>query len=319
MTSALLIVGHGTRSGRGTDAFHEFVARVADAAPELDVAGGFIELSDPPLRDAVADLVARGHRRLAVVPLVLVAAGHAKGDVPAAMHRETLRHPGLSYTYGRPLSPHPELLRVLDDRVDAVLPRADRPGTAVVLVGRGSTDPDANADIAKVARLFFEGRDFATVEPAYVSLADPSVPDALERCRLLGAQRIVVLPYLLFAGVLPDRIVTQTREWAAGHPELDVRNAGLLGADDRIVRLVLERHAEAVAGDVRMSCDTCIYRVPLVGFEHRVGAPQTPHDHPHDPAEPHAHDHPHAPEHPHAHEHPHGEGHAHTHVHDPFE
>ena len=299
--SALLVVGHGTKSPRGAAGFMSFVDRVQQLAPELDVVGGFLELSDPPLRDAVADLVSRGHQRIAVVPLVLVAAGHAKGDVPAAMLRETLRHPGLSYTYGRPLGPHPEMMKVLDDRVDAVLARAERPGTAVVLVGRGSTDPDGNADIAKIARLFFEGREFSTVEPAYVSLADPSVPGALERCRLLGAKRIVVIPYMLFDGVLPDRVVAQTEDFAAAHPELDVRSAALLGSDDRIVRLVLDRYAEAVGGDVRMSCDTCIYRTALVGFEHRVGAPQTPHDHPSDPTHSHGHDHGHG----HAHVHPH--------------
>jgi sirohydrochlorin cobaltochelatase len=297
--TALLVVGHGTKSERGAEQFLSFVRRVQALAPDIAVAGGFLELSDPPLRDAVTALVAGGHTRLAVVPLVLVAAGHAKGDVPAAMLRETLRHPGLSYGYGRPLGPHPELLRVLDDRLDTVLARDERPGTAVVLVGRGSTDPDGNADIAKTARLFYEGRDFATVEPAFVSLADPSVPAALERCRLLGARRIAVLPYLLFDGVLPDRVVAQSEDFAAAHPSIDVRVAPLLGIDDRIARLVLERRAEALAGDVRMSCDTCIYRAPLVGFEHRVGAPQTPHDHPGDRA------HAHGPD-----------GHAHGHVHD---
>ncbi|MCU1675387.1 MAG: Sirohydrochlorin ferrochelatase [Frankiales bacterium] len=300
MTAALVVVGHGTKSARGVAAFLAFVDRVRQLAPDVAVEGGFLELSDPPLKDAVATLVSQGHRQLAVVPLVLVAAGHAKGDVPAAMLRETLRHPGLGYTYGRPLGPHPELLRVLDDRIDKVLPREERNGTAVVLVGRGSTDPDGNADIAKTARLFFEGRDFSMVEPAYVSLADPSVPAALERCRLLGAQRIVVLPYLLFDGVLPDRVVARAGEFAAAHPSLDVRVAPLLGIDDRIVRLVLDRYAEAVAGDVRMSCDTCIYRTPLVGFEHRVGAPQTPHDHPSDRAHGHG-----------------GHGHGHAHVDDP--
>jgi sirohydrochlorin cobaltochelatase len=287
--TALLVVGHGTKSERGAAQFLAFVRRVQELAPDTTVAGGFLELSDPPLRDAVAALVDGGHTRLAVVPLVLVAAGHAKGDVPAAMRREMVRHPGLTYSYARPLGPHPDLLRVLDDRLDTVLARDERPGSAVVLVGRGSSDPDGNADIAKTARLFYEGRDFATVEPAFVSLAGPSVPAALERCRLLGATRIAVLPYLLFDGVLPDRVVAQSEDFADAHPSVDVRVAPLLGIDDRIARLVIDRHAEAVAGDVRMSCDTCIYRAPLVGFEHRVGAPQTLHDHPSDRAHAHPH------------------------------
>jgi sirohydrochlorin cobaltochelatase len=290
---ALLVVGHGTRDEGGAEEFRGFVDRVRDRAGGMVVAGGFIELSPPPLTEAVADLVAAGHRRLVAVPLVLVAAGHAKGDIPGALERERRRHPGTGFAYGRPLGPHPVLLAMLEERLDAVLDGADRAETAVLLVGRGSTDPDANAEIAKVARLFWEGRGFAFAETAFVSLAWPGVAEGLERVRLLGAKRVVVLPYFLFSGVLPDRVVAQAEDYAAGNPDVEVRCAALLGDSDRLAGLVLERYREALAGDIRMNCDTCVHRVAMPGFEHRVGEPQTPHDHPADPAG-HHHGHAHA-------------------------
>ncbi len=295
----LLIAGHGTRSSQGVEQFEAFVARVRArlAADGVDVAGGFIELAPPPLTDAVGALVAAGHRRLAVVPLVLVAAGHGKGDIPAAMARETVRHPGLGYVYGRPLWPHPALLTGLEERIDAAtdagLSGWARADVTVVLVGRGSTDPDANAEVAKAARLLWEGRGFAWVETSFISLAEPSVPRALERARRLGAHRIVVAPYFLFAGVLPDRIIEQSRAWAAAQTEVEVRVAGLLGDAPSLVDVVLERYGEALGGDIRMNCDTCLYRVALPGVEERVGAPQRPHDHPHDPTDRHGHGHGH--------------------------
>lgn len=282
---ALLAVGHGTRSADGVAEFEALVKRVRErlCGEGADVAGGFIELSAPPVADAVAELTARGHRRLVAVPLVLVAAGHGKGDVPGAMARERRRHPELAYRYGRPLGPHPTLLSLLESRIAAALKGAPREGTAVVLVGRGSTDPDANGEVAKVARLLWEGRGYSVVEPAFVSLTGPGVPAALERARLLGARRVVVAPYFLFPGVLPDRVAAQAREYAAAHPALDVRVAGVLGDGDELAGLVEERYREAQDGDIRMNCDTCVYRVAMPGFEGRVGAPQTPHDHPHDP------------------------------------
>ncbi|WP_250291296.1 sirohydrochlorin chelatase [Frankia sp. CiP1_Cm_nod1] len=301
---ALLIVGHGTRSTAGVAQFQEFIERVRERADGTPVDGGFIELSRPPVADAVGRLVDAGHRRLAVVPLTLVSAGHAKGDIPGALARERARHPGLRYTYGRPLGPHPTLLTALDERIDAVCPRAERAKVTVLLVSRGSTDPDANAEIAKVARLLWEGRGFAGVEPAFISLAEPGVPAGLERCRRLGASRIVVAPYFLFTGVLPERVVAQATAWAAEHPGVDVRCAGLLGDSDALVDLVFERFAEALAGDIRMNCDTCLYRVALPGFEHRVAAPQAPHDHPDDPTHPHGHH-----DHHRGHSHEHGHGH----------
>ncbi|MDX6206383.1 MAG: sirohydrochlorin cobaltochelatase [Frankiales bacterium] len=284
----LVIVGHGTRSDDGVAEFAAFVDLVARIAP-VDVAGGFLELSSPPMTDAVAGLYDRGHRRLVAVPLVLVGAGHAKGDVPAALARERARRPGLSFGYGRPLGPHPTLLEILDERIGEVLAPQDRAGTAVVLVARGATDPDANADIARTARLLYEGRGFVMVEPSFVSLAEPGVPAALDRARLLGAQRIVVSPYFLFSGVLPDRVTAQALQWADQHPEVEVRCARVLGPDERVARLVLDRYAEVLTGDVRMSCDTCIYRIAMPGYEARVGAPQRPHDHPDDPAHHHHH------------------------------
>ena len=298
----LLIVGHGTRDEAGVAGFVELVELVAKRAPERDVRGGFIELSRPVLRDATAELAGLGNLSFDAVPLVLVAAGHAKGDIPAALAREQERHPGMTYRYGRPLGPHPTLLDLLDRRLNEVLTEDERADTTVVLVGRGSSDPDANAEHFKVARLMDEGRGLGGVEGAFISLAEPSVRNGLERARRLGAQRIVVLPYFLFAGILPTRVNDQTLAWAAEHPELDVRIAGVIGASDALADLVLERAHEARHGDIRMNCDTCLYRIAMPGHEHQVGAEQHPHDHPDDPSHPHGHDHgnDHGHSHPHA-------------------
>jgi len=280
----LLLAAHGTRDQSGVDAFAALAARVGRlAAPDgTRVAGGFIELSAPPLRDAVSLLTGSAPARLVAVPLMLSAAGHAKGDIPAALAREHARHPAVSFVYGRPLGPHPALIDLLDQRVAAE--GLDAP--AVLLVGRGSTDPDANADVVKTARLLWEGRDYPLAETAFVSLARPDVTEGLERCRLLGARRIVVARYFLFPGVLPDRVAEQAAAYAAAHPELDIRCTDVLGDCDEIAALVYERYHEALAGDIRMNCDVCMYRIAMPGFEHRVGAPQHPHDHPHDHVHP---------------------------------
>ena len=97
MTPPLLVVGHGTRSADGVAEFGRLIERVAGRVPHVPVAGGFIELAPPPVTDAVGGLVAAGHRHVIAVPLVLVAAGHGKGDIPSAMVREQVRHPGLTY------------------------------------------------------------------------------------------------------------------------------------------------------------------------------------------------------------------------------
>jgi sirohydrochlorin ferrochelatase len=279
---ALLLVGHGSRSGQGVAAYWEFADVLQSEAPELRLGCGFIELAEPGLDAAIDQLVEAGATSVVAVPLVLLGAGHMKNDGPAALARARDRHGAVEFAYARDLGIHPAPLDVATERLAAATTGWPAEATAVVVVSRGSSDPDANADLFKVSRLLWDSRAAEWVEAAFVSLAPPSVPDALERCRRLGAARIAVVPYFLFTGILVDRISDQAREWATEHPEMEVRTGLELGADRRLARLVLERYREALQGDVRMNCDCCTYRVALPGYEDRVGAPLVVHTHPHD-------------------------------------
>ncbi|MBW3576716.1 MAG: sirohydrochlorin chelatase [Actinobacteria bacterium] len=281
---ALLIAGHGSRDPAGVAECAELIAAVEEVRPGLPTALGFIELSPPPIHDAAAALAAAGATHITVVPLVLLGAGHAKTDVPAAITRQRSLHPDVAFRYATPLGVHPDLLTIVDDRLAAAVAPAERADTAVLVVGRGSSDPDANSDLAKVGRLLWEGRPWPLVETAFAGITAPTVEAGLDRCHRLGARRVAVVPYFLFTGVLIRRIGDQARRWAARHPDVTVVVAGHLGVDQRVVRLVVERHDEAHAGEAHATCDRCIHRVALPGFEHAVGAPQTMHVHPHDPA-----------------------------------
>ncbi len=289
---ALLIVGHGTRNHRGVREFEELVGLVRRRNPGLPVEGGFIELSRPPISECVSRLTERGGSLISAVPLMLLSAGHAKDDIPATLVREKISHPDLSFRYGRSLGIRPELLQLMDERVSAVVAEEEKADTAVLVVGRGSSDPDANSDLSKVARLFWEGRPYPLVEGAYVSMTPPDVAEGLERCRRLGARRVVVFSYFLFTGVLEERIRRQSEVYAAENPGFEVRYAGYFGAHERVADLLMERYAEATDGDIRMNCDVCVHRVALPGFEEKVGAPATPHYHPDEPGH-HGHHHGH--------------------------
>jgi sirohydrochlorin cobaltochelatase len=280
---ALLIVGHGSRDPRGAQEFHDLVGLLRRRNPALTVEGGFIELSSPPISECVNRLAEKGTRDVAAVPLMLLAAGHAKDDIPATLVREKSNHPGMSFRYGRALGIRPELLELMDERISAVVSEEEKADTAILIVGRGSSDPDANSDLSKIARLFYEGRHYTAVESSYVSMTPPDVATALDRCRRLGAKRVVVFSYFLFTGILEERIRQQSNAFAESNPEVEVRYAGYFGPDRRVADLLVERYTEAIEGDIRMNCDVCIHRVALPGFEEKVGAPATPHYHPDEP------------------------------------
>lgn len=269
---ALLIAGHGARDESGAAALRALVRTLAERHPEVPVAGGFSGGPDAPLPldDAVDELVGRGVTRLAAIPLLLTAAGRAGRTLPAALGRAAGRHPGLHCAAGAELGPHPRLLRVLESRLDEALGSGarrpeDRARTTVLLVGRGATDPHANAEVARAARLLWEGCGFAGVETAFVTQAAPDVPAGLDRCRALAAAapgaggpgRIVVLPYFLFPGGLFERLCMQTEGWAAAHPDTEVYGAHPLGAGAEVADVVMERYRETVAADPLLSGAAC--------------------------------------------------------------
>ena len=138
---ALLVVGHGSRDPRGAREFHELVELVRRTNPSLMIEGGFIELSRPPISECVDRLAEEGVRHVAAVPLMLLSAGHAKDDIPATLVREKMNHPGMNFRYGRALGIRPELLDLMDERVSAVVTEREKEDTAVLIVGRGSSDP----------------------------------------------------------------------------------------------------------------------------------------------------------------------------------
>lgn len=273
-SAGLVLMGHGSRDPAGVAEFLALAELVRAEIAPTPFAPGLIELARPDLDEALDAVVAAGARDLVMVPLVLLPAGHLKDDGPAALERARTRHPAVRFRYGRELGPHPSLLALATARAREALARLPGEGpAAVALIGRGSTDPDANAELFKVARLLEEGRGLPGVEAGFVSLAPPLVEEVLERCRRLGAMRIAVVPYFLFTGILVERIAAQARAWAERTPGAAVAVAAHLGPDRAIAALVLERAAEVRLGTVQASCDCCIYRSPLPGFEHRVGAP----------------------------------------------
>jgi len=273
MMPPLLLIGQGRNDDTATAAFGRFVHRLRCRLDRraADVSAGYLDKSSPTLGDSVDSLIARGHHRLVALPLSL----GASGEEGLALALEQRRHQTLMYELGRPIGPEPRILALLAERLaDAVArspehpdaeaqprlrpvasvpveepPARIEPGeTAVVLVGSGSTDPVANAEVHRVSRLFWEthAHDFMTVETAFVSVTPPGVPGGLERCRRLGAKRVIVLPYLLFAGGMLDRAQAQALAYGAGHPDIDIRCAEVIGDCEALADVVIDRYEEAL-------------------------------------------------------------------------
>ena len=73
--------------------------------------------------------------------------------------------------------------------------------TALLLIAHGSRNQEANADLHHVVEEMRRRGPYAIVEPAFLELASPTIEEAGRRCVDLGAQRVLMIPYFLSAGV----------------------------------------------------------------------------------------------------------------------
>jgi sirohydrochlorin ferrochelatase len=282
MSYSLLIAGHGSRDPDGVAEFLELARRFRAAQPGLLLEIAFLEFARPTIPEAFDRLAAQGAKTVVVLPGVLLAAGHAKNDMAAEVRQARRRYPQLDIHMGRALDVEPRLLQLCRLRYQEALagcPDLDPMETVLLLVGRGSSDPDANANLAKVARFLQEGYPTAWAAWAYSGVAAPLVPDALRVCERMGFRRIVVQPYFLFTGVLLKRIYEQVAERRRARPDLDYVATPHLQTHPLLLETFAERAEEALRGDGHMNCSLCQYRVPILGHEHAVGQPQQAHHH----------------------------------------
>jgi sirohydrochlorin cobaltochelatase len=280
MKPAILFVGHGSRDPAGTDEFAQLVQLFRSADPQRIVELGFLEFARPTIHEGIARCVERGATAIAVLPGMLMAAGHTKNDIPSEIHEARARYPGVAFHYGRHLHLHGNVLQLCRLRLQeaedqaAPCPRSD---TLLLVVGRGSSDPDANADVQKLARLLWEGMGYGWAAACYIGVTTPLVDEALARCQRLGFRRTIVLSFFLFTGVLEKRIRSLTQSFAAVQRDGEYLYAGYLNVHPLLVDVFAERAAEALHGTPNMNCELCKYRVRLPGFEAAVGQPQFGH------------------------------------------
>ena len=278
----VLICGHGSRNRLAVDEFAKLADGLRQRLPELPVAHGYLEFARPILREGLDSLRQQGVTRVLAVPGMLFAAGHAKNDIPSVLNTYSAET-GLRVDYGRELGVDLKMIQAAAARLQECLDGAEEhvplSETVLVVVGRGSSDPDANSNVAKVTRMLVEGFGFGWGETVYSGVTFPLVEPGLRHVVKLGFRRIIVFPYFLFSGVLVSRIRQHSDRVATDHPEVEMLQASYLGDHSLVIDTFRERVEEVIRGDTAMNCSLCKYRQQVLGFEAEVGAPQHSHHH----------------------------------------
>ena len=288
----LLMIGHGTRNERGRQTFIDFVDTYRELDTSRPVIPCFLELTQPTIQQGVEACVEQGYTEITALPILLFAARHNKFDVTNELDKSRSPYPQLSFNYGRHFGITPQILELWRDRL-AELDQPEhnphnisREDTVLLFVGRGSSDPDANGDVCKLARLVWEGSGYKTVETCFIGITHPRLEVGFERAYMYQAKRIIVLPYFLFTGTLMEKIFAMTAEQEQRHPELDFACLPEMGIAPQLLQTIRAREIEAQLGQVAMNCEMCKFRLAAAD-EHGHGHGHE-HGHQHQSVDPYA-------------------------------
>ena len=274
MKTGVMICGHGSRSQSAVDEFAVLAEKLPAFLPsDWMVDYGYLEFANPVIRDGLDRLREAGCERILAVPGMLFAAMHSKNDIPTVLNTYAAKH-NINVKYGRELGVDPKMIAAAGARIkDAVAAANAEHGdlplheTALVVIGRGASDPDANGNVSKIARMLWEGIGFGWGEVGYSGVTFPLVEPCLEHVAKLGYKRVIVFPYFLFTGILIDRIYGFTDQVAANHPDIQFVKAGYLNDHPKVLETFAERILEQ-QGDVPVpNCGICAYRTQVLEIE----------------------------------------------------
>ena len=242
--TGILLVGHGTRNADGTRQFFELEKHLSDLVAPAPVTAGLLEFQSPSIPEAWNELLSQGVTHVHVAPLLLFAAGHAKQDSPDILMECQAPTTQITFDQSRPLSRHSAIIDLSMQRLDTTLASCQHSPerTAVIMVGRGSHDPCAKADMRVLSEIISRRSFVAEVITTFYAMTEPRLPDTLEAVAVSGRfDTVVVQPHLLFEGRLNEAILKQTKEAADRHPSLQWLTSGYLGPDPLLANAIANR------------------------------------------------------------------------------
>ena len=198
---AVLYVGHGSRSETSRQQARQLFAACREMVniPIQELC--FLELAAPSIFAGISQCAARGASKIAVVPLLLLPAKHAKSDIPRELAKGKKAFPRIDLVRGEPFGQHPLMLEMLAALVKTKIAGiAGQSGCTVLLTGRGSSDEEALFALRRI-RGELEVRAGVRVDLCHLAVNRPSFREYLLKFPF-SRQRLIVLPFLLFAGQL---------------------------------------------------------------------------------------------------------------------
>lgn len=176
----------------------------------------------------------------------LLAAGHVKKDIPLELRKLNEEYPDIKIVYGNPFGVSEVLVKAVYNGSDIKDYEED---VTLLLVARGSSDPETLRDIKWISSLFQREKKIKKVEVCYLAAAEPKFEVKLKEVVERKEENIVVLPYLLFTGLLMKHVEKEVRQYESE----EIRISPYLGKNEAFREMLIQKTEEILKGDQYVS------------------------------------------------------------------
>jgi sirohydrochlorin cobaltochelatase len=266
--AAIMICGDASQDGAEPQVFQQLADTLSKNLEGHEIAFGLMDSNDHSINAGLEDLKSRGASKIVCLPGMLFTPADVKSALPNAINDFDVANPDIDVTLGKDLGIDPKMLLAAQARVLEAMPDTESMGdTVLMIVGAGARDAEANAHVAKMARLLLEGMGFAWLEVCYSGEVFPSVDQAIKQTVKLPYKKILVLPYLLFTGRAVEGIYADVDKAAVSYPEHTFIKVQPLGAQQHLIETMVERVDQALEGGYAnaMNCQLCTFREQVLG------------------------------------------------------
>ncbi|PEK99003.1 sirohydrochlorin chelatase [Bacillus sp. AFS017336] len=201
MFDAVVYIGHGSRRQEGNEQFIHFIQSVIKNVAVQKQEYAFLELVEPTIQQTLEKVILEGAQKILVVPVLLFAAGHFKRDIPDELNLILDRFPQVNITITEPFGVHEKMIQLVQKRV---MFAKETSHSAILLVGRGSSDTEPIEMLEQIGNAV-EDRMGVPVRTAFLTAGKPKLEDMINKMSK-EFQSIYVMPYLLFTGLLLEKI-----------------------------------------------------------------------------------------------------------------
>lgn len=238
---SVLYVAHGSRLVAATKEIYSFLEKVKEKVPAPIQEISFLEFSNMTIDKGIETCIMKGATSIAVVPVLLLTANHVKKDIPEEINLLQAKYPHIRFNVGRPIGVHENMIEIIIEHIYKQIPILTN-DVCFLFISRGSSDQQQINEFLQIGALLKHRLKDYPIKICFLAAAKPSFEKGLQFAISSRRKKIIVIPYLLFTGILIKKIQQELHEIKLNNQQILM--CPYLGNHPKIVDIIVERTME---------------------------------------------------------------------------